>query len=294
MSDKIIIRIKGGLGNQLFCYAAARGLSLRSNAELVIDDVSGFIRDYQYHRKYVLDRFAVKGRKASPAERLEPFERMQRALKKQSSRLLPIGWASYIEERKPGFNKDLFMLKVKGTKYLDGYWQSEKYFQDVENIIRDDLSIIPPQDWNNVNLARQIDECESVALHIRWYDTPQSGQNSQNLTLDYYKKAIAYMQSRLDNPHYFIFSDYPENTCFELPISKKNITRVLQGQNDNSACFDFWLMSKCKHFIIANSSFSWWGAWLSNNNSKIIIAPKKRSETEWTFDTELPANYIAL
>src|SRR6266853_438179 len=96
--DRVIARIKGGLGNQLFCYAAARRLALVNNAELVIDDVTGFVRDRQYRRRYALDHFHISVRKATPAERLEPLERYRRGLMKWLSRRKPLEERCYVEQ----------------------------------------------------------------------------------------------------------------------------------------------------------------------------------------------------
>ena len=112
-SRKIITRIKGGLGNQLFCYAAARRLALVNSAELVIDDVTGFVRDHNYRRRYALDHFHIPARKATPAERLEPFERYRRGLMKWSSRRKQFAERRYVEQEGEDFDHRLLALKVK-------------------------------------------------------------------------------------------------------------------------------------------------------------------------------------
>ena len=115
---KIITRIKGGLGNQLFCYAAARRLALVNNAELVIDDVTGFVRDYQYRRRYMLDHFCITARKAMPSERLEPFERYRRSVVKWLSRRKPFAERRYLEQERWDSDEWLLMLKAKDALYL--------------------------------------------------------------------------------------------------------------------------------------------------------------------------------
>ena len=167
--NKVITRIKGGLGNQLFCYAAARRLALVNDAELVIDDVTGFSRDRQYRRQFVLDRFQIPTRKATPAERMEPFERHRRGLMKWLSRRQPFEERRYLEEERLDFDERLLALKVNGSLHLDGYWQSENYFKDVEQTIREDLQIIPPKDLMNQNMAEEIRNMRAVALHVRWW-----------------------------------------------------------------------------------------------------------------------------
>lgn len=144
MQKKVIARIKGGLGNQLFCYAAARRLALVNNAELAIDDITGFARDRQYRRQCALDHFCIPVRKATPAERLEPIERLRRGVLKWLSRKKPFAERRYLEQEGLDFDERLLALKIKDMLFLDGLWQSEGYFKDVEKALREDLRIIAP------------------------------------------------------------------------------------------------------------------------------------------------------
>jgi len=143
------VRIKGGLGNQLFCYSAARRLALTNNAELVIDNVTGFVRDFQYRREYALDQFKISAREATPAERLEPYERYRRAAMKWLSRKKPFMKGIIWSRKASSLISASLILKQGETLYLDGHWQSEKYFKDIEKLIRNDLSIMPPGDAAN-------------------------------------------------------------------------------------------------------------------------------------------------
>lgn len=143
---KIVTRIMGGIGNQLFCYAAARRLALVNHAELVIDDVTGFSRDRVYRRRYMLDHFNISARKATNYERMEPFERYRRGLAKYISKKLPFFEREYIEQERIEFDPRFLEYRTYNNIYIDGLWQSENYFKDVEDIIRDDLKIIPPTD----------------------------------------------------------------------------------------------------------------------------------------------------
>ena len=155
-SRKIITRVKGGLGNQLFCYAAARRLAWINNAELVIDDITGFARDRLYYRRYMLDHFNISARKATPFERLEPFERYRRGFMKWLSRRKPFAQRGYLEQEGQEFDQRLLVLKVNGLLYLDGLWQSEGYFVDMEQTIRDDLRIASPPDALNQRMGDEI------------------------------------------------------------------------------------------------------------------------------------------
>jgi len=286
---KVITRIKGGLGNQLFCYSAARRLALANNAELVIDDVTGFVRDRDSFRQYMLDRFSISTRKATPAERLDPFERYRRGLMKWLSRGKPFAERRYLEQEGRDFDERLLAVKVQGTLYLDGYWQSEGYFKDVEQTIREDLRIPPPTDGLNQRMAGEIRGSNAVALHVRWVDAPGS-TGTHNLSVDYYRRAIALMDRQIESPHYFLFSDYPEDACAKLSLSKGQVTCVSHNRGDENAYADLWLMTLCRHFIIANSTFSWWGAWLGEDGSKIVCTPDliKHVRGAWGFKGLIP------
>jgi len=293
---KLIPRIFGGLGNQLFCYAAARRLALVNNAELVLDDVSGFVHDHTYKRRYQLDHFNIPCRKATSAERFEPLSRVRRALKRAMNRRRPFVERSYIQQEGIEFDPRLLAVKPRGTVYLEGYWQSEQYFKDVESSIREDLSIIPPTNEINRVTAERIRGCLAVAIHVRFFDGPQTfGVN--NAPNDYYVRAVNRMESFVPGAHYFIFSDQPAAARGRIPLPEDRITFVSHNQGDENAYADLWLMTQCQHFIIANSTFGWWGAWLSDHAGKQVIAPGfeisgSNRVTSWGFNGLLPCSWI--
>jgi Glycosyl transferase family 11 len=291
----LVVRIKGGLGNQLFCYAAARRLAIVNDAELVIDDVTGFIRDYAFQRKYSLEHFHIPCRKATARERLEPLERYRRGLFKWVSGKQQFDTRSYLEQEGAAFEPRLLTRPVKGTLYLDGYWHSEDYFKDVEDIIRRDLRIIPPQDAENQQIAQRIARtANSVALHVRWFTDP-SDASGHNLSEDYYHRAVALMEDKLGSPHYFLFSDNPDAARQKLNLAADRITYVTHNQGDENAYADLWLMSQCQHFIMANSTFSWWGAWLGTNTSNNIIVTSSVQQSgisSWGFPHLIPDTWL--
>lgn len=294
--SKVITRIKGGLGNQLFCYAAARRLALINDAELVIDDLTGFSRDHQYRRHYSLEHFQIPVRKATPAERLEPLERYRRGIVKFISRKKSFEQRSYIEQIGNEFDARLLDLKIHGTVYVDGYWQSEDYFKDIEQTIREDLRIVPPIDSVNTDMAKMICERNAVAVHVRWFDDPSKETATHNASKEYYLCAIDKIRKYVENPYFFLFSDDPVAAQRILCLPADEMTCVSHNKGDENAYADLWLMTQCKNFIIANSTFSWWGAWLSLNGSKIIIAPniKLTGHTSWGFDRQIPERWLKL
>ena len=168
----IVSRIFGGLGNQLFAYAAARRLAMMNDDELVIDHVSGFLYDKQYKRHYQLDHFAIPCRMTSPAERLEPFSRIRRNLLRRWNRLLPFEQRSYLVQEGFGFDPRLLNIHPRKRLYIEGYWQSEKYFSNIEQQIRQDLRIFPPTDATNLAFAERMRQQTAVAVHVRFFDDP--------------------------------------------------------------------------------------------------------------------------
>jgi len=295
---KIVSRIFGGIGNQLFCYAAARRLAVFCNAELIIDDVSGFAYDKLYRRTYQLDNFSIPCVKATAKERLEPFSRLRRYIKRTYNFCLPFTNRSYIQEICLDFDSRLLKLQPSGTVYLDGYWQSESYFKDIEEIIRKDLKISVPVDKANSFMASLIRTSLAVAVHVRFFDEPNS-RSPYNLLDDYYTNAIAKMESLVPGAHYFVFSDRPDDALAIIPLPENRITLVTHNKGDTNACADLWLMTLCKHFIIANSTFSWWGAWLAAEEEKIVIAPRITITgtdriTAWGFKGLIPMSWIKI
>ena len=296
MSALVIPRILGGLGNQLFVYAAARRLALVNNAELAIDNVSGFRYDTQYQRHYQLDHFSIPCRMATSIERLEPFSRIRRNLIRRWNRRIPFEQRRYLVQEGHEFDSRLLSLHPEKRLYLEGNWQSESYFKDVEPQIRQDLQIRPPTDAANLACANHISQQPAVAVHVRFFDDPASTKGD-NISNDYYSRAVQAMESKISGAHYFLFSDRPEVARGRIPITDNRITLVRHNQGDENAYADFWLMSQCQHFIIPNSTFSWWAAWLAGYQDKIIIAPKfeeREGVTPWDFDGLIPDQWVKL
>lgn len=288
--SKVIVRIQGGLGNQLFCYAAGRRLAVVNGAELVIDDVTGFTRDHVYQRYYQLDHFQIPCRKARSVERLEPFRRMRRYLQLARNRRRPFQERRYVLQEGIDFDSRLLQVRPRGTVYLEGYWQSENYFKDVEQTIRTDLQITPPADAATLEMAARIRDREAVAVHVRFFDAPDQ-TDVNNAPGDYYARAVAHMETVVSNGHYFIFSDCPDAVRTRIPLPDDRLTCVAHNRGDENACADLWLMTQCRYFVTANSTFSWWGAWLSNHPDKIVITPTMVSRSgicAWGFKGLLP------
>ena len=299
---KVIARLCGGIGNQLFIYSAAKRLAAANQACLVLDTVSGFKYDRQYSRTYQLHHFNITDRYANFYERLDPFSRLRRKFLIAYNSSLPLEQRSYIKQRFRGFDSQILNLQLTKDIFFDGYWQSQDYFLDKENLIRDTLVFRPPLDDSNQSMGSSILSSNAVCVHVRFFDdNPLQDVNNTgaNASLSYYRKAFEYIERTVSSPHYYIFADQPiPSSFFDGFIDHSKITYINHNKGDDNAYADLWLMTLCKHFIIANSTFSWWGAWLSSNTQhKIVVAPSKSllgPSATWGFDGLLPPTWILL
>jgi hypothetical protein len=272
----IITNLLGGLGNQMFQYAAGRSLSLRNGTALRLD-VSDFV-GYDLHQGFELQRVFH-----TPIE-LATARDVQNILGWQSSRsvrriLLRLNWALLRRQGlivEPHFNYWPELINAPRESYLLGYWQSEKYFKDYSAMIRSDFTFRYQLEAVNKELAEAIGQSNAVSVHIRRGDYANNSKTKAThglCSLDYYQTAIKYMAERVECPQFFVFSDDINWAEGNLKI---NYPSQFIGHNQGAHSYiDMQLMSICKHHIIANSSFSWWGAWLNINANKIVIAPKR-------------------
>lgn len=263
MERKIVcVRLVGGLGNQLFAYAYGRCLAAQLNRSLLIDDQTGFYRD-SYKRRPRVQSFLRNYYKVSKRNILIFY--FAKLFKKVSSILLKTYHLKELDPRAMVI-PDIERLENSNTIFCEGYFQSYRYFQDHESLLRKEISLKHISSDVLSALSAKIRETNSVALHIRRvaYDSL--------LDISYYKKAVGVLTKKIDNPVFFLFSDdiewCRENFGF---LSDKFFIDIPNGDEVT----DLFLMSSCKHFVIANSSFSWWGAWLSNSPNKFIIAPSQ-------------------
>jgi hypothetical protein len=181
--------------------------------------------------------------------------------------------SSSVRERH--FHFDPEILQLRGSFHLDGYWQSEKYFADAEEAIRKDFSFREAADPANAALAAQIQAVQAVSVHVRRGDYVSNrviGLRHGSSTLDYYQAALEVVQGRVVEPHYFVFSDEPQWAKDNLKIAGPAV--YVEHNGPDHGCRDLQLMALCRHHVIANSSFSWWGAWLAQHAGQTVIAPK--------------------
>jgi hypothetical protein len=301
---KVIVRLKGGLGNQLFCYAAARRLAWVNDAELVLDAVTGFKYDHQYQRTYALGGFRIPARLATSSEQMEPLGRLRRLIARKLSERKPLAQRRYIQQVGVDFDPGIVTLRLQeGTTYFDAFGQSEWYFADIRELLMQDFVMSAPSDQSNLEIAKQIEGSPSVALHMRWFDAGDA-THSSNMSLAYYAQAIPQLLRRIGRAHFFIFSDKPEHAAALLaPLMQGQSCTVVRhnvGSGGNAEA-DFWLMRQCRHSIIGNSTFAWWAAWLGEHShgGAQVFAPAryvdpKQSVTAWGFPGLLPDRWTVL
>jgi len=268
----VIVNLIGGLGNQMFQYAAGRALTLARGEPLRVD--VGGIGPRQFELSQIFRCVAD----------IASTDEVRRTL----------GWQAVLVVRRILARPEFAAVRVKGfivephfhywpgirsvpvTAYLHGYWQSERYFSDASAALRADFSFRRPMSEVNASLAEKIGRCAAVSLHVRrgdYLSNPRTHAVHGLCSVDYYRAAIRLVAERVAAPEFFAFSDditwVRENLDIGFPCHYVDHNRGAESYNDMR------LMSLCQHHIISNSSFSWWGAWLAANPSRIVIAPKQ-------------------
>ena len=262
----IIMNLAGGLGNQMFQYALGRKMSIKNGDTFKLDDTT-YRRGFP--RPYSLSHFTIVESIATPEEirRLKLpygfFSRVERSFKARILRIFNVEFSPKI-------------LEKKGDMYLDGFWQSEKYFSDIADTIRKDFTLKEKMSPAGESASRKIsaEKCP-VSLHVRRGDYVSHAKTNSifgTCSPEYYRKAVSIIREKAPDARFFVFSDdiawakenleLPENTVFVSDPAIRDYEELV-------------LMSRCGHHIIANSSFSWWGAWLDPNPEKVVIAPAR-------------------
>ena len=284
----IIIRISGGIGNQLFQYAFGKALSLRNGAELKLD-THVYDLKVEPDRSFKLPHFNIPGIStliAAPANfkqlgitnpiKKDILSKALRSLKRKIDSRRPLSQRKTILE--PGFDYYPDIANLKDNHYLCGVWQSEKYFADCADAIKESFRLSAPFSAPATTLADQIRSvgAGSISIHVRRGDQvndPWLLKKHGDIGTKYYFAAVEYIAGKIDNPHLFVFSDditwCQEHMKFDLPTTYVSASNIPDYE-------ELTLMSLCAHNIIAKSSFSWWAAWLNENPNKIVIAPKQR------------------
>jgi hypothetical protein len=268
MIKKIIVRLKGGLGNQLFQYATTRALAINHSAKLIIDNYTGFVNDLEYRRKFSLNKFKIQSYIANPMQRF-PF---------LIYRL--IGNSKNFHEKFFGINffNDNFNVKylsqivnkpMMGLNFLDGYWQSYKYFENYKSILHQELSPPQPSKVFLKKIGKEMSETDSIALGIRLFEESKNAITAlkNNTTKDALQinKIIELIKLKKTNYKFYVFCSHDSPFLKKLTLPENTV--IILPENGFECPIDnLWLLSRCKNHIFTSSTFYWWGAWLSQFN----------------------------
>ncbi len=287
----IVVRLAGGLGNQMFQYATGLALAQRRSAALQLD-TSSYVRDEL--RYYELASFNLSATIAEP-ETIARLAPKKKGMASWISSLTITGSSDPIPVyREPHFKFGPAVMDLPAPHALIGYWQSERYFLDAADLVRREFTASEPIEPENAAVAGDIAAVTAVSLHVRRGDyVTSTSANAVHGTcsLDYYRMAVEEIKGLVSNPHFFVFSDDPDWTRANLDC---NGPTTFVASNPATRGFrDMQLMSLCQHHIIANSSFSWWGAWLNAKPEKIVVAPARWFATSKNDTTDLlPPSWI--
>ena len=266
MSNSVTIRLNGGLGNQMFQYAAARAIALANSASVELD-MSWFGSDPA--RTYALGPFAIAAKpKIYLLDRVKKPRFLAKWLRNRNTRL-PV-----FEEAH--FHYDAEVLRMEPPVLLKGYFQSERYFASISQQIAKDFKIQTQPSAKALNILRRIGETDAICVHFRrgdYIQKPKINAIHGTSSMEYYTSALEWVLRGLAHPHLFVFSDEPD---WVRDHFKPHIPMTLVDMHSaEEAHEDMRLMAACQHFVIANSTFSWWAAWLGTHNGKRVAAPKR-------------------
>lgn len=277
----IVVRLISGLGNQLFQYAAARRLAEVHNTKLILD--LSIINNKSLNwvptfREYALDKFNINASIATHNELKHFTHRSRSFCERNIAKLFHKRYKArpFSIIREDELTSPIEILDLPDNVLLEGYWQSERYFADIAPLIRKEFTFASQEEGRNAELLAKIRQGNSICVHVRRGDYAYHKETNEMFGLcglDYYNNAMSILCSEHCNVHFYVFSDDPNwaksNICIRKPIT------YVDENSPSEPWEDLRLMHNCKHFITANSTFSWWAAWLSLNASKTIITPRK-------------------
>lgn len=272
----IIINLTGGLGNQMFQYAFGRYLSINHKTVLRYHFTNALLN---IQRRFELNIFNIQATPATSGD----LAHLGVVQNKRLNRMLYLLDDRYgiqlnphiITQRYP-YQFDSSFRYTSNNRYVQGYWADERYFEGVEEALYKDFTLCKKLDTKNEAIIEKMHKTNSVSIHVRRGDYITNKANTLKfIGLDYYLKAIKNIQEKVKNPFYFIFSD-DIAWCKRQFAQLDNVLFISHNTGVNSYK-DMYLMSNCKHNIIANSTFSWWGGWLNKNINKFVIKPLSES-----------------
>jgi hypothetical protein len=292
----IIVELSGGLGNQMFQYALARVMSLKNDDEYAFD-LSGYTdqKNGDTQRDYELDVFTIEAIECSTHDKIKLGDEnpIIQSINRILGTRLNANPSSLVKEEGHFFHPEV--LARTGDLYLRGFWQTEKYFNNYEEAIRQDFTFKKRMSPKSKTILSKILVQNSVSVHIRrgdYVSNPVTNKYHGTCSPAYYQKASSVIAKKVVNPTFYVFSDDPAWCKKNIKLAGKTI--FVTHNSGKRSWEDMFLMSRCQHHIIANSSFSWWGAWLNTNPDKIVIAPKKWVGGQISMPDIIPADWISI
>jgi hypothetical protein len=276
----VIVKLYGGLGNQMYQYATAVALAERLDTSVYMDlDWFQEVKNKPELtlRWYELDGFGIDPKTITPFGRLGLTLRPPKVFKEDFFGYLPA------------------FEKLSGNVILDGYWQSYKYFAEHKEAVARAFTFPEAVKPENKKIIDRMESSNSVMLHVRRgdYNTKRGKEFHGLIPLEYYRKAVADLKKKINNPTFYIFSD-------EIDWCRQNLklddpSEFIDSNGPNSGVEDMQLMAGCKHAIIANSSFSWWATWLNTHPGMLVYAPTAWFKgTEHEIEDRLPPEWIRI
>ena len=294
MNEKSVISfVRGGIGNQMFIYAASRRIAAMNDAKLVL--VTDLFENETHGRHFLLDEFSINADTMKTSSAGIPYSQSKHHIARKLDRhIYPFSchFPHYLIERNKNYfsrrvpvDTRILSARVNDYLFVDGFFQNESYFLDIKDIIKMEFTLKQEPDHVTAGIASEMNSSNSVCIHFRRTELEHKEMlekhghkhwmkgYTQGLGTDYYLNAIDLIESRVNSPTYFCFSDHSdwvrENIRLPVPVS------YITHNNAQSNCHtDIYLMSQCSHHIISHSTFGWWGAWLAAKPGQVVIAPK--------------------
>ena len=309
MSKNLIIRISNGLGNQLFMYASAYAMSKELGRKLLIDNESSFYSTKNIS-DYLLNNFNITSEIASDNKK---FKSLYGYLKRKfllKTDLFRRNKLFYIEKKNidkiTNYNDDFKNKFFDNNMYVEGYFESEKYFLNYKKSLANEFKFKNPNIYQNNLHFDNISKSNSVALCIRQNrfieginnNNEVNRKKSWNYTLEqieYINKSVQIIKSKISNTKFFLWSnDFQnlESNFFNFDYQNINLNNV--NDSIDKSILGLYLLTNCKHYVVTGSSFNWWGAWLSTNQNKIIIRPSYFKNFKFNNEDLWPENWLSV
>ena len=284
----VVARVVGGLGNQLFIYATARRLAGANDAALILD-ANFFRSDRLYHREYRLDRFVIGPHRLRRSTTWLPaiIDRRRWRIERIAGLMGLLPGVTAIVERVPNqFQPEVLQARVTGPTLLDGYWQDERYFADIRDVLGKELEPVIDPGRRNRELAVELQAADWIGIHCRREHAVLadgrviSTRGRPALPAGYYLRALEALAAGGRMARAVLFGDQPQWLLEHLPVSLKAVV-VDWNSGPGQEVNDLWLMCQCRRMVVSNSTLAWWAGWLGRTPGREVVAPQPQDLEYW-------------